>query len=637
MIARLRRSLRLLRRSEHGIALPMALMVTVVGMGLAAVPIVASVNSQSGNQHNQGGNEALAAAEAGAEIALKEQGALHLDQGGKQEQLCVSGATPSEGWCPAEPVDPENPDRITEGTVGLARYRYQVRPCYGAAAGDSGCGAVISLAGCNGAEDPVEVVATGTATVAGLPVERRVSVSACASSFVVPAAEREKLETYESEQEFWERELTLLEEPRQPFIARRTKLEGERTDLLETIAREKAEGKTRFTTKTGTKIKEVKREVPAAVFGGGQIVGIEGLTMNNGANVYGGGAGSNKAVSLTGNAQICGSVRYGTTFTATNGSNTVDKGSCPGGRTVVQSPEDKYPPVQLPADIAKSNSNVRLGGADPASGYNRGNISWNESKKELVVTYGELKVEGVLPYYLCKLTLAGGSKLVPGSGKSIRFFFPEPTETNCPGLNGSATQLVIGNGAEVLADSNHGPGFYFAGSSKKGGSNVELGGGANVSQFIVYAPRSTVTANNGVNLMGSIIGETLDIQGGAKINKTAYTPPSTTEFTAPEVVVEKTEEPTSEEVLSELGKNEDELVHIETEIQKLTEEIEAINADPIKVVKNELTAVIIKVTGQIKTIQTLEGSEGSSTFEKSGFDECGAPPHHASDPAAGCA
>ncbi|HVV90643.1 MAG TPA: hypothetical protein VHB53_09130, partial [Solirubrobacterales bacterium] len=70
---RLLQALRELRRSERGVALPVAITVTFIGLGLAAVPVLASINTQHGDSRNQGSNQALAAAEAGANLALLRQ------------------------------------------------------------------------------------------------------------------------------------------------------------------------------------------------------------------------------------------------------------------------------------------------------------------------------------------------------------------------------------------------------------------------------------------------------------------------------------------------------------------------------------------------------------------------------------
>jgi hypothetical protein len=629
---RLRRILIELARSERGIALPMALMVTVVGMGMAAVPIVASVNSQGGDQRNQGSNEALAAAETGAEIALANQGTLHLEKG--SGVLCASEptATPKAGWCRQEPFSAAT-GKVAPGSVGLAHYTYSVLPCYGAGSSYSSCASVRSAAGeCT--EDPVEVVSTGYTTVAGVAVERRVKLTGCAGAFTRPANWEAIREEKRSELRKLEEELKELKAPGEKLEKERTAKEKVRTELEETITREKAEGKKRFETVTTTETTYVEHEVAPPVFSGGQTVGIESLVASNNAQVYNGGAGSNGPVSLTGSANVCGTVRYGTTFTANNGS---ENANCSAGRTTVKSGPTNYPLVQLPAEISTKNSNARLTGADPASGYQRGNISWNESKRELTVSYGELTLEGSLPYFLCKLVLAGGSTLRSGSGKSIRIFFDEPTTNNCPGLNGAA-QLQIANGTSVTADSNHGPGFYFLGSSTKGASKIELGGGSNVSQFVVYGPRSAITANNGVNLNGVIIGQSLELAGGASINKAGnFTPPSSTEFVAPEKTKEEVKTSKNKEEETTLGHHEDELNTVITEIEQITHQIEAINKKPIEEKENQVSEKSKELAQWEAKGNPGSGGEGTTTFKKSGFSECtGTPPHTTGLPDAGC-
>ncbi len=487
-----------LRHSERGIALPVAMIITVVALGFAAVPIIASVNSQGGDSHNQGGNEALAAAEAGAELAVLHQGQWIADpqNPGSASLACVEeddrhGAPNSDGWCnrfPAEPgLEP----------IGTAGFYYQLRPCY--VAGVNGrCDAAAGASRCDQASgaEPVQVVSTGVARVGGNEVTKRVEVTACATLGCPQCVLKE-------------REKELLEE------------------VIET---EEKTGKTvEIITGPPTTKTEPVTIPPPNVFAKGQIVGVEWLNMNNNAQVYNGGAGSNGYVTMSGSANVCGTVSYGTTFTTDNSSSNKAPSSCTAGRTAGKGTTE-YPPITLPAGITTSNSDSRLTGADPVGPnvWQRGNISWNPSNLSLTVTYDQLTLEGTLPYYFCQLTLAGGSKLLSGSGKSIKIYFAPPE--SCPGLNGGA-QLQIANGAYVGADSNHGPGFYFVGSSSFEKSKIELGGGANVSQFIVYAPNSKVVANNGVNLSGVIIGHTLELGGGASINRSGtFTPPSVEEF-----------------------------------------------------------------------------------------------------------
>ncbi len=460
MRARLQSALRELGRSERGIALPMALLMTTIALGFAAVPILASVNADTGDSRDQGTNMALAAAEAGMSLGLLRQTQMKpgssepcvSESGGKLVLGKAQTSGNESGWCTPVTLTSSSTPAPPPGTEAT----YRVKPCYP----QSNCS---GAAGCaEASENQVKIVSTGVATVSGRQVQRRVATVACSK-----------------------------------------------------VKEEKEE--------------KVEKTTPPNVFAGGQIVGVEWIKMNNNAQVYNGGIGTNGAMKeMVGSANVCGTVRYGTEYTPpSNGSENPPK-NCAAGRTFVKSTTE-YPAVSLPSEIATNNSDYRLAALDPvgSSVYQRGNIAWNPSNRSLTVTYDQLTLEGTEPYFLCQLVLAGGSKLLSGSGKKIRIFFDAPS--NCPGLNGAA-QLQIANGAYVGADSYSGPGFYFVGSETAGASKIELGGGANVSQFVVYAPKSTIVANNGVNLNGAIIGRNLELGGGASINKSAFTPPSLEDF-----------------------------------------------------------------------------------------------------------
>jgi hypothetical protein len=135
MLRRLRSGLGLLWRSEAGIALPMALTVTTLGLGLGSVAAVSAINAQSGGLRDQQTKSALAAADAGAERALY-----------RYNKVATTTATPclsatgtlvalsADAWCPA-----------ISGTVGSASYSYRVRPI------------VVS-----GEIDAIDIVSTGT-------------------------------------------------------------------------------------------------------------------------------------------------------------------------------------------------------------------------------------------------------------------------------------------------------------------------------------------------------------------------------------------------------------------------------------------------------------------------------------------
>jgi hypothetical protein len=104
-------------------ALPTALFAMVASMGLASAAVLASVDAQQGTTRDHYAKEAIAAADAGASVALlrlnryanalnSSTPCLKLNNG----MLAMSGAE-ADGWCPA----------IT-GSVGGATYSYRATP-----------------------------------------------------------------------------------------------------------------------------------------------------------------------------------------------------------------------------------------------------------------------------------------------------------------------------------------------------------------------------------------------------------------------------------------------------------------------------------------------------------------------------
>lgn len=110
-----------LRRSERGIAVPTALMALIASFGLASVAVMSTVDVQQGTKRDHDSKEAIAAADAGANIAM-----LRLNRflpslstatpciGPNGEPQSVAG----NGWCPA----------TAEEAVGNATYSYWVSP-----------------------------------------------------------------------------------------------------------------------------------------------------------------------------------------------------------------------------------------------------------------------------------------------------------------------------------------------------------------------------------------------------------------------------------------------------------------------------------------------------------------------------
>jgi hypothetical protein len=127
----LRRRLRELATNEQGIALPVALFAMVASMALAGAAAVSSVDVQQGAKRDSGSKSAIAAADAGANVATMRLSryANSLDS---EPCLKESGGTlvtsepAADGWCPA-----------VAGAVGSATFSYRVSP---AGAGKAVCG-----------------------------------------------------------------------------------------------------------------------------------------------------------------------------------------------------------------------------------------------------------------------------------------------------------------------------------------------------------------------------------------------------------------------------------------------------------------------------------------------------------------
>src|SRR5262249_39672331 len=114
----IRERLVILIRNEQGMALPTALFAMIASIGLAAAAILASVNVQQGSTRDSDSTQAIAAADAGASVAL-----LRLNRFKSSITTatpCIGpggeAQTPSGGWCPASAPE----------TVGSATWSYMV-------------------------------------------------------------------------------------------------------------------------------------------------------------------------------------------------------------------------------------------------------------------------------------------------------------------------------------------------------------------------------------------------------------------------------------------------------------------------------------------------------------------------------
>lgn len=102
-------------------AVPVVLTVIILGLGLGSAAIMSSIGVQSGSSRDSDSKSALAAADAGMDVAIYRQNTTRTSA----TQPCVinsggtlaPGAAAADGWCPE-----------FTGTVGDSSYSYRVSP-----------------------------------------------------------------------------------------------------------------------------------------------------------------------------------------------------------------------------------------------------------------------------------------------------------------------------------------------------------------------------------------------------------------------------------------------------------------------------------------------------------------------------
>lgn len=121
--------IRALRRSERGMALPTAMLAMTASLGFAGAAVMSSVNVQQGSHRDSDSKSAIAAADAGASIALLRLNRYASAFSTASPCLGVSSSTlvlatvSTDGWCP--PI---------AGTVGGSSYVYRSTPAVGSTA-----------------------------------------------------------------------------------------------------------------------------------------------------------------------------------------------------------------------------------------------------------------------------------------------------------------------------------------------------------------------------------------------------------------------------------------------------------------------------------------------------------------------
>jgi len=125
VIGAIRRRLLSLARSERGIAAPTALFALIASFALASAAVLSSVDVQRGSVRDHNAKEAIAAADAGANLALlrlnRFQGSLTTAKPCVSPAGVLETADPANpGWC--RPMTPEGVSEDSEFTYRVSAY-----------------------------------------------------------------------------------------------------------------------------------------------------------------------------------------------------------------------------------------------------------------------------------------------------------------------------------------------------------------------------------------------------------------------------------------------------------------------------------------------------------------------------------
>lgn len=148
-----------LRRNQRGMAVATALIAMTVAFTFASAAVVYSVNTQHGTVRDHDTKEAIAAADAGANVALMRMNQFSTAVSSSNPCVGISGSllvvskSEPDGWCP----------QLT-GTVGGATYAYRVGPSTSACGEFTSC--VVAVGTSNGVSRRIEVT-LGTSSVGG--------------------------------------------------------------------------------------------------------------------------------------------------------------------------------------------------------------------------------------------------------------------------------------------------------------------------------------------------------------------------------------------------------------------------------------------------------------------------------------
>jgi hypothetical protein len=470
-----------LRRSEAGMALPVALFAMISSMALAGAAVVATTDVQLGATRDHSSKSAIAAADAGAAVARARQSrygfilnsynpCLAIGTDGKLAKAPAQEVGPvgaKQKWCPS-----------VSGTIGDASYVYQVSPV-----GEK-CGAY-----------ELCVVSTGTAGKISRRIEVTFNRSGLANNGTeqIGREEREKLIELEAElkEATWKQEW-------EKVAVKRTELEKLRAEESKRLG---AEG----------------------------FVGRDGIVLSGNADIRVG-LGTNGNLETSGNATICKDIRIGVGKKWTKSGNA---SQC-AGYTVKQG-NVSLPPVTgfMPTNIATVNSNARITTCtktnvpvncqkDVYTGSWTSKPPFNPGTRAITLTGNESLTVGGGDYWICSISFSGNSELIMAQGARVRFFFDTPEHCgNGNQLSLSGNNRISATGYQPSMGNFEMPGFYFLGSPA-GTSQINLSGNfGTVNEMIIYGPDTYINVSGNATFKGIMVGRQISMSGNGKIEQDA--------------------------------------------------------------------------------------------------------------------
>jgi hypothetical protein len=271
---------------------------------------------------------------------------------------------------------------------------------------------------------------------------------------------------------------------------------------------------------TGT-VNGVKRRIHAVIgsptgtplFGGHAVMSDETLGLTGGARVVGN-AASNGDVSLANTAEICGDITYGP------GEELITSGlghQCPGYASGPASQPFLLSPVDQ-GTAATDNDNDRFGTLDPWT-LPLG-ITWNPATRVLSLKNGSTLTLTGNVYSFCRLEISNGGQLIvaprSSSAPPLKIYIDEPE--NCGSGSGMGSVKVSNLGSILNSNSNPATlNLYVVGSSDGISTSVEFSNASAGVAMLVYAPKSSVSLQNGAGIIGAVAADSVSLGGTAQV------------------------------------------------------------------------------------------------------------------------